>query len=75
MAASIWAWRRSDVRAIPRKAGQRTPGLPQSLAPLGRRLGLDEIGQTFHAGQIELAVLKARRVNSPGSARRQPSSP
>ena len=42
-------------------------------SPLRLRLRRDEVGQTFGFRQIKLAIAKARRVNSPASAMRQPS--
>ena len=40
--------------------------LPQGLPPLGRRFGGDQIRQTFHLGQIELACIES----APGESTR-----
>ena len=37
---------------------QRPLSLAQRLAPLGPRLGIDEIGQALDAGEVQLAVLE-----------------
>ena len=49
-------------------------GLRERLARLRLGLGSDEIGKAFDLGEIELPFSKARRANSPGSARRTPRS-
>ena len=41
-----------------RARAEQSLHLPQRLAPLHFRLGVDEIGDAFGGGQIELAVLE-----------------
>ena len=51
-------------------AGER----PRGRACRRRRGGIDQVGHAFRLRKVELAVQNARRVNSPGAARRAPSS-
>ena len=61
--------------AAPRivKLAKITIELTQGLAALGRSLGIDQVGDRFGFGQVELTIFEGAPSESPGSAGRIPS--